>query len=55
MSGTVSTSVEVPRETIAAWCRQIGFPDATDTAIRIAQERGILKLIEVDGCNQTKE
>lgn len=49
MSGSVSP-VEVPRETIAAWCRQIGFPDATDTAIRLAQERGMLKLIEVGGC-----
>lgn len=49
MSGSV-TPVAVPRETIAAWCRNIGFPDATDTAIRLAQEKGMLNLIEVDGC-----
>ena len=53
MSGTV-TPVEVPRETIAAWCRNIGFPDATDTAIRLAAERGMLKLIEVEPCKTAK-
>lgn len=65
MSGTVSTPVEVPRETIEATFRQMrwqtGFPpnipDATDAAIRRATEIGMLKLVEpeVDGCSQTKE
>jgi hypothetical protein len=50
MPGTVNGPVEVPRETIAAWCRNIGFPEATDTAIRLATERGMLKLIEAEGC-----
>ncbi|MCK9581114.1 MAG: hypothetical protein M0Q92_11815 [Methanoregula sp.] len=54
MSSTVSAPVEVPRETIAAWCRNIGFPDATEIAIRRATEMGILKLIEVEPCKTAK-
>ena len=54
MPGSVSAPVEVPRETIAAWCRNIGFPEATDRAIQLAQERGMIKLIEVEGCKTAK-
>lgn len=54
MSGTV-TPVEVPRETIEAWCREIGFPGTADLAIRRATESGMLKLIEVEECSQTEE
>ena len=59
MSGTVTPPVEVPRETIEGWCRQIrwqtGWPikiqDTTDIAIRRATELGMLNLIEEKPCS----
>lgn len=59
MSGTVNGPVAVcPRETIEATIRQIKWqtgwpidiPATTDEVIRLAQEKGMLKLIEVEGC-----
>lgn len=59
MPGTVKGPVAVcPRETIEATIRQIkwqtgwpiNIPATTDAVIKLAQERGMLKLIEAEGC-----